>query len=127
MNSNDLLSKISSMIKGRLTADQVASILAGDWDSVKETLQGELYNEMIESGLTTEEAESILVQDWQYLDTLGRDRLSEALSNYLGVTKDLCRAVLDRDIERIKEYAKIELTTVALSKLLEQGLTESLS
>ncbi|HEY8345548.1 MAG TPA: S-layer homology domain-containing protein [Bacillota bacterium] len=127
VNSNDLLSKISSMIKGRLTPDQVASILAGDWDSVKETLQGELYNEMIEAGLTTEEAESILVQDWQHLDTLGRDRLSEALSNYLGVTKDLCRAVLDRDIERIKEYAKIELTTIALSKLLEQGLTESLS
>jgi hypothetical protein len=127
VNSNDLLSKISSMIKGRLTAEQVASILAGDWDSVKETLQSELYNEMIEVGLSTEEAESILVQDWQYLDTLGRDRLSEALSNYLGVTKDLCRAVLDRDMDRIKEYAKIELTTVALSKLLEQGLTDSQS
>jgi len=127
VNSNDLLGKISSMIKGRLTPDQVASILAGNWDSVKETLKGELYNELVDVGLSAEEAESILVEDWQYLDTLGRDRLSEALSNYLGITKDLSRAVLDRDLDRIKEYAKIELTTIALSKLLEEGLMENKS
>src|SRR5690554_385230 len=127
VNSNDLLGKISSMIKGRLTPDQVATILAGDWDSVKETLKSELYNELVDVGLSAEEAESILVEDWQYLDTLGRDRLSEALSNYLGITKDLSRAVLDRDLDRIKEYAKIELTTIALSKLLEEGLMENKS
>lgn len=125
VTSNDMLGKLSSMLKGRLTTEEIAAIMAGDWDRVKESLKGELYNEMIEFGLTPSEAESILVQDWEYLDTLSRDRLSEALSEYLGITKDLSRAILDRDIERIKEYGKIELTTLALQKLLEQGLLQN--
>ncbi len=122
VNKNDLLSRLSAMVKGRLTPEQISSILAGDWDQVKETIKGELYDELLQFGLTPEEAESILVQDWAYLDTLGRDRLSEALSGYLGITKDLSRAILDRDFARIKEYAKIELATIALEKILSEGL-----
>ncbi len=122
VTKNDLLSRLSAMVKGRLTPEQVSSILAGDWDEVKETIKGELYDELLRFGLTSEEAESILVQDWAYLDTLGRDRLSEALSGYLGITKDLSRAILDRDFARIKEYAKIELATIALEKILSEGL-----
>lgn len=123
VNSQDMLGKLSSMLKGKLTPDQVSSILAGDWDQVKESLKGELYNEMINIGLAPGEAESILVQDWEYLDTLGRERLSEALSEYLGITKDLSQAILDRDLDRIKEYAKIELATLALQKILQGGMT----
>jgi hypothetical protein len=110
------------MVKGRLTPEQISSILAGDWEQVKESIKGELYNQLLQVGLTPEEAESILVQDWAYLDTIGRDRLSAALSSYLGITKDLSRAILDRDFARIKEYAKIELAAIALEKLLGQGL-----
>ncbi|HHT06089.1 MAG TPA: hypothetical protein GXZ97_07480, partial [Hydrogenispora sp.] len=62
--------------------------------------------------------ESILVQDWAYLDTISRDRLTSALSGYLGITKDLSGAILARDWERIKEFARIELTAMALGKIL---------
>lgn len=122
VTKNDLLGRLSSMVKGRLTTEQIASILAGDWEQVKDGLSGELYNQLLEYGLTPEEAESILVQDWAYLDTIGRDRLAGALSGYLGITKDLSRAILDRDLERVKEYGKIELTALALGKLFGQGL-----
>ena len=122
VNKNDLLGRLSAMVKGRLSSEQISSILAGDWEQVKESIKGELYNQLLQVGLTPEEAESILVQDWAYLDTIGRDRLSAALSSYLGITKDLSRAILDRDFARIKEYAKIELAAIALEKLLGQGL-----
>ncbi len=122
VTKNDLLGRLSSMVKGRLTTEQIASILAGDWEQVKDGLVGELYNQLLKYGLTPEEAESILIQDWAYLDTIGRDRLAGALSDYLGITRDLSRAILDRDLERIKEYAKIELTALALGQLLGQGL-----
>jgi hypothetical protein len=121
VTQNDLLSRLSAMVKERLTPEQIAAILAGDWDSVKDALTGELYNQMLNYGLTPAEAEAILMQDWAYLDMVSRDRLAEALSGYLGITRDLSRALLDRDLERIKEYAKIELITYALGRILEQS------
>lgn len=118
VNRSDLLSRLSAMVKGRLTTEQIAAILAGNWDEVKEGIKGELYNQLLKIGLTAEEAESILVQDWAYLDTISRDRLTSALSGYLGITKDLSGAILARDWERIKEFARIELTAMALGKIL---------
>ncbi len=120
VTQKDLLGRLSSMLKDRLTPEQLASILAGNWDEVKEMLRGELYNEMLARGITPSEAEAILFQDWQYLDLVSRDRLSEALAGYLGITRELSRAILDRDLEKIKNYARVELVTIALSKLLEQ-------
>lgn len=125
VTQNDLLGRLSAMVKERLTPEQIAAILAGDWDSVKDALTGELYNQMLNFGLTPAEAEAILMQDWQYLDLVSRDRLAEALSGYLGITRDLSRALLDRDLERIKEYAKIELITYALSRILDQNPSAS--
>lgn len=129
VTKNDLLSQISSFTKGRLDRDQIASIMAGDWESVKDNMKGGLYNKMVDLGLTPGEAESIMVQDWNYLDTLSRDRLAEALSDYLGITVDFSQALLARDMEKIKEYGKIELATAALSKLLgvETAANESSS
>lgn len=118
VNKTDLLSRLSAMVKGRLTTEQISALLAGNWDEVKEGIKGELYNQLLIIGLTAEEAESILVQDWAYLDTISRDRLASALSGYLGITKDLSGAILARDWEQIKEYARIELTALALGKIL---------
>jgi hypothetical protein len=118
VTKNDLLSRISAMMKGRLDRDQIAAIMAGDWDSVKDSMKGGLYNKLVDLGLTPAEAESILVQDWNYLDTLSRDRLAQAFTDYLGVSIDFSQALLARDLEKIKEYGKIELATAALSRLL---------
>ncbi|NLY73945.1 MAG: S-layer homology domain-containing protein [Firmicutes bacterium] len=121
VTKNDLLSRISSMMKGKLDRDQIAAIMAGDWDSVKDGMKGGIYNRLIDIGLTPAEAESIMVQDWNYLDTLSRDRLAQALSDHLGITIDFSQALLARDLEKIKEYGKIELATAALSRLLGMG------
>ncbi len=118
VTKNDLLSRVSSMTKGQLTTDQISAIVAGDWDSIKDDLKGGLYNRMIGMGLTPAEAESIMVQDWNYLDTLSQDRLAQALSSQFGITQDFSQALLARDVEKIKEYGKIELATAALSRLL---------
>lgn len=127
ITKNDLLSRISSMVKGRLDRDQIAAIMSGDLESVKDTMKGGLYNKLVDLGLNPAEAESIMVQDWNYLDSLSRDRLAEALSGYLGITVDFSQALLARDMEKIKEYGKIELATAALSKLLgtETAVNES--
>ncbi len=118
VTKNDLLSKVSMMTKGKLTKDEISAMVAGDWNSVKDNLKGDLYNKMVAMGLTPAEAESIMVQDWNYLDTLSKDRLSQALSSRLGITQDFAQALLDRDLSKVKEYGRIELATAALSKLL---------
>lgn len=118
VTKNDLLSKISRMSKGKLSVSQVNSIISGDWEALKSDLQGELYNSLVNLGLTAAEAESIMVQDWNYLDTLSKMRLAEGMSDYLGVTRDFAEALLERDKNKILEYGKIELTTMALEKLI---------
>jgi hypothetical protein len=106
------------MMQGRLDRDQIAAIMAGDWDSAKGALKGNFYNRLVDMGLSPAEAESIMVQDWNYLDTLSRERLSQVLADYLGVSIDFGQALLARDMDKIKEYGKIELATAALGKLL---------
>jgi hypothetical protein len=123
VTKNDLLSRISSMTSGKLTKDEISAIVAGDWGSVKDNLKGDLYNKMIDIGMTPAEAESLMVRDWNYLDTLSKERLSQALSSRLGITQDFAQAMLERDLNKIKEYGKIELATAALSKFL--GVTDA--
>lgn len=120
VTKDDLLSQISSYAEGRITPEQVTAILSGDWNVVTEELKGGIYDRLVEFGLTPPEAESILVRDWNHLDTLSRDRLAEAVSDYVGITSDLSRALLDRDYERAQEYAKIELATMALGRLMQR-------
>jgi hypothetical protein len=102
VTKNDLLSKVSSLTKGNLTKDEIAAMVAGDWNTVKDNLKGDLYNKMIDMGLTPAEAESLMVRDWNYLDTLSKDRLAEALSGKLGITQDFAQAMLERDMNKIK-------------------------
>ena len=118
VTKNDLLSRMSSMTQGKLTTSQINSIVSGDWESVKDEIRGGLYNQMITLGLTPAEAESLMVQDWNYLDELSRERLGKGLSNYLNITEDFSQALLSRDVDKIKEYGKVELATAALSRLL---------
>ena len=118
VTKNDLLSRISSITKGKISTDEVQAFVSGDWDSLKNDAKSGIYNKMIDMGLTPAESESIMQQDWSYLDTLSRDRLAQAISKYLGITQEFSQAILSRDMDKIKEYGKIELATAALSRLL---------
>ncbi len=124
ITKNDTLSRISSFTKGYLNKDQINSLIAGDWNSIKDNLKGELYNRMIEFGLTPAEAESIIVKDWNYLDTLSRDRLTAAIAKQLGITQELSQALIERDLNKIKDYGKIELASAALTRFLGKYLGE---
>jgi hypothetical protein len=121
VTKNDLLSRLSSFTKGNLKPAQINSLLSGDWEAVKDDLKSELYDRMVALGLTPSEAESIMVQDWNYLDTLSKERLAQAISGYLGITQEFSQAILDRDLAKIKEYGRVELATAALSRLLGVG------
>jgi major membrane immunogen (membrane-anchored lipoprotein) len=118
VTKNDLLSRLSSMTKGKITADQVQALVSGDWNAITNDVKSGVYNKMVDMGLTPAESESIMQQDWNYLDTLSRDRLAQGISKYLGITQEFSQAILSRDVQKIKEYGKIELATAALSRLL---------
>jgi hypothetical protein len=118
VTKNDLLSRLSSMTKGNITTDQVQALVSGDWNAITNDVKSGVYNKMVDMGLTPAEAESIMQQDWNYLDTLSKDRLAMGISKYLGITQEFSQAILSRDVQKIKEYGKIELATAALSKLL---------
>ncbi len=128
VTKNDILSRVSSMTKGQLTPDQISAIATGDWSTVKDGVKGNIFNRLISMGLTAGEAESLINQDWNYLDTVSKDRLSQALSAQFGITQDFSQALLDRDMKKIQDYGKVELATAALSRLLgAQAGTDSSS
>ncbi len=118
VTKTDLLSRVSSITKGRLSPDQINAIASGDWQTVKDSIKGDVYNRMINMGLTAGEAESIIDRDWNYLDTLSKSRLAQALSTQFGISQDFSQALLDRDLQKIQQFGKVELATAALSRLL---------
>ncbi len=118
LSQNDLLSKISSLTKEKLTTADIKAIIAGDWNQIKVRLKTELFNRLIDYGLTPMEAESLIAQDWNYLDNLSQTRVASVLAGYSGLSEEFCQILLARDWEKIKEYGTLELATVALGHLL---------
>lgn len=98
VNSNDLAARASSYLKGRITPDQIQSIVAGDWDSVKANFKAELYDQLLKYGATPAEAETILMADWGSLTDLGRDRLVSSVAAELGLDPNIVTLIMGQDL-----------------------------
>ncbi|MGE5559312.1 MAG: S-layer homology domain-containing protein [Bacillota bacterium] len=120
VTKNDLLSRLSLMFKNKITPEQIAAAMQGDWSSVQTGLQGDLYNTLINMGLTPGEAESLLLADWGSLSGLSQERLSQALSQKYGLSLDLSRALLARDWNGIVDAGKVDLSSALIGRLLPQ-------
>ncbi|MCR4424646.1 MAG: S-layer homology domain-containing protein [Firmicutes bacterium] len=119
VTKEDITRKVSSLTGGVLTPDQIDLISRGKWEEAREGMSPALVSRLTEMGLTTEEAQAILDQNWNRLPELGRERLSMALGDELGVAPELIAAVMDRDWESAKTYAQLEAAQILLSRLLK--------
>jgi hypothetical protein len=118
VTKDDVTTKVSILSKGTLAPEDVEALARSDWNSVREGLEPKLVQNLIERGLTEEEATTILKQNWAELGELAKKRVAGALSDELGVSQDLIRALLDSDWEQAKAYGQIEVAQYVLMKLL---------
>jgi hypothetical protein len=98
VNSNDLAARASSYLKGRITPNQIQSIVKGDWDSVKADFKAELYDQLLKYGATPAEAETILMADWGSLTDLGRERLVSSVAAELGLDPNVVALIMSQDL-----------------------------
>ena len=115
---DEIAPRASDIVKGLLTPDQIRALIRRDWKAVANGFQVTLYNRLLEAGATPSEAEALMKQDWQSLGDMGQARLAEALSESLGISKELVVALFDRDWQQVKELAQTEATELLLTRLL---------
>jgi len=114
----DIITKVSSLTKGLLSPEQVDMISKGEWQKVSEDLKPSLSMQMQNLGLTAEESNAILNQNWDALPDLGKERLSKAISNEIGISSELVSSIMDMDWESAKVYAQLDAAQIILNTLM---------
>ena len=118
VTKDDITTKVSILSKGNLSPDDIDALAKSDWNSVREGLEPKLIENMVRRGLTEEEATTIIKQNWAELGELAKKRVAGALSDELGVSRDLVVALLNSDWEQAKAYGQIEVAQYVLMKIL---------
>lgn len=119
VNSNDLAARASSYLKGRITPNQIQSIVAGDWESVKVNFKAELYDQLLKYGATPAEAETILMADWGSLTELGRERLVSSVAAELGLDPNIVALIMNQNLGGL-------INIGSLSQLGQSGTSSTL-
>ena len=100
------------------TPEQLAAIIARDWERAGVELRVSLYNQMLEAGVSVEEAAALLEQDWASVEEHAKRRLTElVLSQRADVDAELVRAVLDQDRTAAVSHIEVEVLEYAVERL----------
>ncbi|NMB12884.1 MAG: S-layer homology domain-containing protein [Firmicutes bacterium] len=117
----DVVSKVTDLSQGLVTKEQLAALVRGDWQTVRDEMKYSLYDQLLQNGIRPHEAEALLTQDWTALEGLGQERLAEALAQQWDIPVELIVALLDRDWKTAQEYGQVELTQRLLGGLLNDS------
>ena len=114
----DVASRISATTGGLLTVQDINNAMKGNWSAISDNLRGEVYNRLIDSGMTATEAESLVTQNWGALQGAAKERLAQALAEYLRVSPQMVVALIERNWKQLETFAQTELTEQLLSRLI---------
>lgn len=118
VTQEDLATEISNITKGVINTDEVEEISKGNLDFLKPKVRTAVEDQLINQGLSVGEVEAIMSTDWEQLESLSRDRLSEAIAIQTGLPLDITRSLLSGDWEKIKSYAQIEVVQRLVQEVL---------
>ncbi len=107
------------MAEGLLTAEQLNALAMGDLEGVAEGLKRNVYNRLLTDGVNPAEAEAIITQDWNSLAEFSKTRLASAISDELGISKEMVTALMNQDWKNARAYAQIEAANYLISYLLK--------
>ncbi len=107
--------------EGLLTADQLTALALGDLEGAGDGLKRNVYNRLITEGVTPSEAEAIITQDWENLAEFSKTRLTSAISQEIGISKEMVTALMSQDWENARAYAQIEAANYLMSYLLKNS------
>lgn len=106
-----------ALLRELATPEQLAAIIARDWDKAAIELRSSVYEQLVERGVTSDEAAALLNRDWPMLEERGKVRLTELVSGNTEINEELVRAVLDQDWDTALGHLEIEVLEYLLNKL----------
>ncbi|NLJ73581.1 MAG: S-layer homology domain-containing protein [Firmicutes bacterium] len=109
------VTNLTQILADILTPQQIAAIINGDWQKLNDEVRYELYQEIVDRGVAPWEAEALLSQDWTSLQDMVKDRLAAQAADYLSITPEMIYAAINRDWQKVLEYAQVELAERLLS------------
>ena len=78
--ASNVIGEATRVLRELATPEQLAAIIARDWDRAGAEPEVSLYNQLLEAGVTAEEAAALLEQDWDAVEEHGKRRLTELVS-----------------------------------------------
>lgn len=113
------MSEAVALMRELATPEQLAAIIARDWDKAAIELKASVYNQLLERGATAEEATALLAQDWPVVEARGKMRLTEVIVDSTAVNnEELVRAVLDQDWDEALSHLEVEVLEYLLNYLM---------
>lgn len=113
------MSEAVVLMRELATPEQLAAIIARDWDKAAIELKASVYNQLLERGATAEEASALLAQDWPVVEERGKLRLTEVIVDSTAVNnEELVRAVLDQDWDAALSQLEVEVLEYLLNYLM---------
>lgn len=122
ITTEDLSTEVSRMTNGLLQPQEVETLAGGHYDFLGPKLETSVRNTLINQGFTAAEVNAIMNTEWNKLETLSRDRLTEAVAIHTGLPLEITRSLFDRDWEKIKNYGQIELFQRIVQEILSGDL-----
>lgn len=123
----DLLTRLSSLLKGVLRPDQIQAILRGDWQTATASLGQSLAQRLLGQGLSRAEVNAVMSQDWLKLEGLALQRVARAVAAEWGISPELAQALIRGDWERVKTLAQTEVASLILERVLGQTAPEGVT
>lgn len=118
-NSSTVVDEAVKVLRELATPEQLAAIIARDWDQAGAELRKSVHQQLLDNGLTEEEAAALLAQDWDTVEEHGKQRLTELVSGSADVEPELVRAVLDQDWDTAMSHIEVEVLEYVLNYLME--------
>lgn len=103
------LNKAAAVVSEVLTPEQISAVLNGDWQALSDEVRYELHQRLVDLGVSPWEVDALLDQDWPAVQEIVKDRLAAEAADFLKVSPELVFAALNRNWDRLLEYAQVEL------------------
>ena len=103
------LNKSAQVLNDVLTPEQVSAVLNGDWQTLSDEVRYELHQRLVDLGVSPWEVDALLEQDWPAVQEIAKDRLAAEAAEYLNISPELVFAAINRNWDRLVEYAQVEL------------------
>lgn len=122
LSQEDLVTRVTGALKGVLTQEEVAALVRGDYDTVREQVGPKLRDRLMDEGLSESEAEALISQNWDQIPDLLQNRAISSISQQLGVPSEVVVDAVQQKWDSLRSFAEQKLTEFALAALMESDV-----